>query len=106
MLSTVENVCLSGLLIVILYEHLLYDILYLLNCAGLSFQLFNNFLGQICKIDACHLLAVYCLIGCVDGVEDLGLIEFYFFPVTFDDSVHNLFFLLFFVLCFLLYEML
>ena len=90
MLSTVENVSLGCLLIVVLDKHLLYDILYLLNCAGLSVELLNNLLGQIGKIDARHLLAVYSLVGSIYSVEDLGLVKYRFLSVSLYNSIHGL----------------
>ena len=89
MLSTIENVSLSCLLPVVFDEHLLYDILYLLYCAGVSFELLYDLLCEVRIVDARHLLSVYGLVGCVDGVKDLRLVKAYFLAVSLDDSVHS-----------------
>ena len=102
MLSTIQDVGLGGLLIVVSDKHTLYNVLHLFYGACLSVELLDNLLGQVCEVNAGHLLAVYCFIGSIYSVEDLGLVELYFLSVSFDDRIHFSV-LSFFSVCFLFF---
>ena len=88
-LGTVEDVSLGGLFPVILDEHCLDDILHLLYSACIAVELLYYLLCEIGIVDARHLLALYRLIGSIDGVEDLGLIERHLFAVSFYYAFHG-----------------
>ena len=89
MLCAVKDVSFGGLFPVILDEHSLDDILYLLYCACLAVKLFYNFLSEISEVDARHLLAVYRLVSSIDGIEDLRLVERHLLAVSLDNAFHD-----------------